>query len=438
MAKFEPWIADCQFQQTDAHANCQSRAAVWADGPDSFRAQLSEHVQRQGLTLIWAEDCYPVPQYLAKHPARQREIGPVARVVCQNHPVVLTDMVTVEGEDQQAKDCHCVIVTPVEDVEPLDMQLGVYPPRSVPEVLQRPLFGAVDAIDEEADFYGGADSLPPMRTYAVLDASKMPYVLTGLLETSGLRFQSLFQRKTQQELGEYAPYLIELAPDSSFTRNLFTCSDGIQGLWEKGLGIYIRSRAGFEDVRRHLRKFTRLRDDDDQWHYFRFWESSILSVFTNEEAVELAEALLNDGTYRGQTWLVPTKTLRDVVIIHRAPGRYGAPTSPPRLTAPVILALDDGINALRDAQDISGALDLLPESTAEQEIPDTVQLQSSLNMLWDQGFKASEKRQEALCFFIRASWLGKTDDASQILQNTAQGPAIRLWHLRNMIEGNAE
>jgi len=218
MADFELWIADCHFQQAYAGARLPIACSCGADGYDSFRSQLFDYVQRQGLALLWVEDCFL---------AGQREIGPMARAVCQSHPVELSDLEMVDEEDQFATNVNPLIVSYVEDVEPLDMQLDVYPPQSVPEALQLPLLGEVDTIED----YGGAGAVPPMRTYAVLDASKMQYVLTGLIETSGLRFQSLFQKKTQQELGEYAPYLIELEENNSFTRNLFTCSEGIEGLW---------------------------------------------------------------------------------------------------------------------------------------------------------------------------------------------------------------
>ncbi len=98
----------------------------------------------------------------------------------------------------------------------------------------------------------------------------MPYLLTGLLETSGLRYQSLFQGEAQEELGEHAPYLVELKDVNDFTRRLFTGSEGVGGLWEKELGIFIRSRTGFDALRKHLRKFTQVQNEEGKWFYFRF------------------------------------------------------------------------------------------------------------------------------------------------------------------------
>jgi hypothetical protein len=43
-------------------------------------------------------------------------------------------------------------------------------------------------------------------------------------------------------------------------------------LWHKEPGIYVRSRADFEDLWKHFRKFTRVQDESGKWYYFRFWE----------------------------------------------------------------------------------------------------------------------------------------------------------------------
>lgn len=99
MATFEPWIADCQFQQADDGAACHSRAAFWTEGRDSFRFQLADYAQRHGHVLLWVEDCHPVPDYLAKHPARQRDIGPMVRAVCKTFTVELQNLVAVESEE---------------------------------------------------------------------------------------------------------------------------------------------------------------------------------------------------------------------------------------------------------------------------------------------------------------------------------------------------
>ena len=159
----------------------------------------------------------------------------------------------------------------LEDIEPLDLQMGADPKLTVPEVLQEAMFGEPEASAQERSHYG--EAVPPMGTYAVLDAGKMPYLLTASLQGSGLEYASLFQGEAQEELKERAPYLVRLEEGNDFTRKLFTQLNPPLGLWDKELGIYLRSRASFMQLRKHLRKFTRIQDQNRKWFLFRFWDS---------------------------------------------------------------------------------------------------------------------------------------------------------------------
>lgn len=154
-------------------------------------------------------------------------------------------------------------------IVPLNSQIGVLLKKTVPDELRKLLFG-------QRDPSCGTDA-SPLRTYAVLNAAKLPYLLTGLLEASGLRHQSLFQGAAQAQLNESAPYLIALSPDSELTRQLTTGREGVNGLWQHELGIFLRSRADFDEVRKHLRKFTRIRDAQAKWFYFAFWDPGCIA-----------------------------------------------------------------------------------------------------------------------------------------------------------------
>lgn len=163
-------------------------------------------------------------------------------------------------------------------------------------------------------------------TYAVLDAAKMPYLLVSLLETSGLRHQSLFQGDAQEELGEFAPYLVELEEEADFTKRLFTGPDAAGGLWEKDLGFFLGSSAGFDRVRTHLRRLTRLQDEHGKWFYFRFWDS-VGNATPSRDAnwlLRLCAAPVD--------WIVSRagETMRRVALQQDAP----MPSGPLILTAP--------------------------------------------------------------------------------------------------------
>lgn len=165
-----------------------------------------------------------------------------------------------------------VQVDVIEGVEPLNTQIGVFPKRTVPEALLAVLFGQPEPSHDEVAMAGDADTLvPPMRTYTILDASKV-MGLPDLLENSGLEHRCLFKGDAYDEMKDVAPWLVRLEEGNVFTRNLFTQSDAPWHLWESGSGVYFRSCRDLDGVWRHFRKFTRIQDEAGKWFYFRFWD----------------------------------------------------------------------------------------------------------------------------------------------------------------------
>lgn len=160
--------------------------------------------------------------------------------------------------------------------QPLGQQLGVDPKLTIPPELARPLFGEPAPLPAERDIAAPA-APPPMRTYALLDAAKVPN-LADLIANSGLEHGCLFKGKLAAELGDVAPWLVRLEPQSRFTRNLFTAGKMPGALWDKRPGVLIRSRAAFQPLWGYLRKFTRLQDEAGKWFYFRFWEPDFLEA----------------------------------------------------------------------------------------------------------------------------------------------------------------
>ena len=114
--------------------------------------------------------------------------------------------------------------------------------------------------------------MQPLQTYAVLDAAKAVN-LPEQLSASRLEHRCLFMGAAYDEMKNVAPWIVRLEDGNDFTRRLFTGPEGINGLWDKKPGIYMRSRATLDEMWRHLRKFTRVQDNGGNWHYFRFWEA---------------------------------------------------------------------------------------------------------------------------------------------------------------------
>lgn len=167
-----------------------------------------------------------------------------------------------------------VQVKTIDGIQPLDRQFGVYPRLSVPALLVDELFGQPQPTKIECrSIDGSASQLPQMRTFAVLDASIVPNLET-LLGASTLDHACLFSGKAFEEYKDVAPWLVELEQDAQLTRRIFTQDEAPGALWDLAPGFFVRARVPLANMRRHLRKFTKLRDERGNWYYFRFWEAT--------------------------------------------------------------------------------------------------------------------------------------------------------------------
>jgi len=148
----------------------------------------------------------------------------------------------------------------IEGVVPLDAQFCVEHPKTVPDALYEPLFGQPDITGGALAAAGGdLVRLPPLQTYAILDAAKV-LSLPEMLEASGLEHRCLFKGAAYDEMKDVAPWIVRLEEGNSFTRNLFTRSDVPWHMWDSEPGIYLRSIGTLNDMWKHFRKFTRVQD----------------------------------------------------------------------------------------------------------------------------------------------------------------------------------
>ncbi len=197
-------------------------------------------------------------------------------------------------------------------VEPLGAQLGVTQPLTVPPTLREVLFGQPDVIEGHA--------IQPLHTYALLDAAKV-LGLPEMLETSGLDHACLFQGTAAEELRDVAPWIVRLDEHHKFTRSVFTSGNAPWDMWDKEPGILLRSQGSLADLRRHLRKFTRVKDETGKWYYVRFYDPAVATGMLDQTAF----------------WAALTAPLDRIVllaghqasVLRRAPG--AAERSPPVL-----------------------------------------------------------------------------------------------------------
>lgn len=164
----------------------------------------------------------------------------------------------------------------IDNIELLDDQFGIDPKRPVPDALTDELFGEPAPTKADLAAAGGdADKVPPMNTFAVLDAANV-INLPELLANSGLDHECMFIGEAKDELGDVAPWIVHLKSDTALTRNIFTTGKAPWQLWDKNPGMVLRARATCSEMQKHFRKILKVQDDTGKWFYFRFWEGTAL------------------------------------------------------------------------------------------------------------------------------------------------------------------
>lgn len=177
-----------------------------------------------------------------------------------------------------------VAVSPITGIAPMAGGFDVNRETTLPKALR----GALFADDNR-------------QTYAVLDAARVTN-LPEMLETSGLPHRCLFKGQAEEDLGSVAPWLVQLEPDHVFTRAMFTQSDAPWHLWGMDPGVLLRADMDIDEMRGHLRRFTRVRDEADRWYYWRFWEGRHLAA-SLQAADETDRQAFFDGGRITVCWL---------------------------------------------------------------------------------------------------------------------------------------
>ena len=129
---------------------------------------------------------------------------------------------------------------------------------STPEQIQQDLW-------QRAEARGGA-------LYAILDGAHDKRIYPNVL-LAGARYECLYRGRIPEKLAKAAPYLLELRPNTDFTNWLFKYG------WGDSWGIFLTSSASFDILRRHFRRFLKVRDHRGKRLYFRFYDLRVLRVY---------------------------------------------------------------------------------------------------------------------------------------------------------------
>lgn len=144
-----------------------------------------------------------------------------------------------------------------------DSRMDSPAPRAQPGHLAALLFGAQ-----------AAGARPDGTLYMLLDAARDPRIYGWLTELGeAIQQRSLYQGDIGDSLAHVSPYLVALRQDQA--ASLRFAEAGFGQSW----GLFLTSAAGFDDVRRHLRKFNIVHREDGTSLVFRFYDPRVLRVF---------------------------------------------------------------------------------------------------------------------------------------------------------------
>ena len=107
--------------------------------------------------------------------------------------------------------------------------------------------------------------------YAIIDAAQ-DKASPERAAAAGLQTQSLYEGELGRQLNDVAPHLVSLSLKDEFAGWLFDN-------WGGNQVVLLQSRARFDDLRRHLRKFLLVKDEGGKKYRFRFYDPRVLRSF---------------------------------------------------------------------------------------------------------------------------------------------------------------
>ncbi|MDC0740686.1 DUF4123 domain-containing protein [Polyangium mundeleinium] len=122
--------------------------------------------------------------------------------------------------------------------------------------------------------------------YAILDAARDDRILE-LLRQSAEPYQSLYEGIQGEPLATVAPYLTGPFRDDSVLLDRLV----MEG-WGRRWGIFVTSREGFTEVRRHFRRLLMVEmEETGEKVYFRFYDPWVISTFWSFSSMRHQQAV---------------------------------------------------------------------------------------------------------------------------------------------------
>jgi hypothetical protein len=126
-------------------------------------------------------------------------------------------------------------------------------------------------------------SASKLSVWGILDCARDPKIYLALLE-SRLEFRCLYSGRLPRALESNAPHLVELLPGHRLT--LRWLEEG----WGRSWGVMVKIDDS-SNLRHHLRKFLKVRDEGGRTLLFRYYDPRVLRAYlptcTDDECAQL-------------------------------------------------------------------------------------------------------------------------------------------------------
>lgn len=116
---------------------------------------------------------------------------------------------------------------------------------------------------------------PPLRVFALLDASQSPDIpifLEGFSDPA----RCLFDGAAYEDMAEAAPWLVEL------TRHSDAWDWFVEEGYGRNWGILIHSRLELPRLKAHLKKFLKIEDEDGERYFFKYYRPEHFNRYAPE------------------------------------------------------------------------------------------------------------------------------------------------------------
>ncbi len=117
-----------------------------------------------------------------------------------------------------------------------------------------------ESMNSRTDVYALLDGARDARVYAYVQASYLDKFC-------------LYAGDLPQELAAAAPWLVRLEQGNDWTQRII--ADG----WENSWGVFLRTETSSRELRKHFRKFLRVRDPGGRILIFRYYDPRILRLY---------------------------------------------------------------------------------------------------------------------------------------------------------------